>query len=74
MPQHIPVLFQKMNSKEFSRFLHKRISIARIVKPAFYPRLYSAPYAVMFAQEKSESPKLLYGAVERIYNLPPFAH
>ena len=34
----------------------------------------SAPYAVMFAQEKSESPKLLYGAVERIYNLPPFAH
>lgn len=58
-----------MNSKEFSRFLHKRISIARIVEPAFYPRLYSAPYAVMFAQEKSESPKLLYGAVERIYNL-----
>lgn len=45
-----------------------------IVEPAFYPRLYSAPYAVMFAQEKSESLKLLYGAVEHIYNLPPFAH
>ena len=55
-------------------FFEKPKGVSNIVEPAFYPRLYSAPYAVMFAQEKSESLKLLYGAVEHIYNLPPFAH